>query len=112
MRGMPEFKMSTQLTPKFALSLSPFDAERFSAVVKAGNNYKVYSNNIIKTTLEGVYKIAKHMAVKAEVGYVYHHKVKLIDQSPRAFWDNLFDSDNGFKYKPTFTFSVGLQYSK
>lgn len=112
MRGMPEFKMSTQLTPKFALSLSPFDAERFSAVVKAGNNYKVYSNNIIKTTLEGVYKIAKHMAVKTEVGYVYHHKVKLIDQSPRAFWDNLFDSDNGFKYKPTFTFSVGLQYSR
>lgn len=111
MRGMPKFKISSQITPKFRLAFSPFDAERFSAVVKVDNTHKVYTNNIIKTTLEGSYQIAKHLAFKAEAGYAYYHKIKWVDRSYKAFWDNLFSNKNSYKFKPAFTFSVGLQYS-
>lgn len=110
MRGMPEFKISTQVTPNFQLALSPFDAERFSAVVEKEGKHKVYSNNLIKSTLEGSYHIGKHLSLKAEAGYAYYHKVKLIDRSFNAFWSNMFSSKNAYKYKPSFTFEVGLRY--
>jgi hypothetical protein len=110
MRGMPEFRMSTQITPKFHLTLSPFDAERFSAVVKAGATHKVYTNNVIKSTLEGTFHVAKHLSLKADAGYVYYHKAKLVDRSWRAFWSNMFSTKNAYKYKPSFTFTVGVQY--
>lgn len=110
MRGMPEFRISTQVTPKFQLALSPFDAERFSAVITAGNSHKNYTNNLIKTTLEGSYHIAKHVSVKADVGYVYYHKAKIVNRTAKAFWSNMFSNKNANKYKPSFTFSVGLQY--
>lgn len=110
MRGMPEFRMSTQLTPKFHLALSPFDAERFSAVVKQGNTHKVYTNNVIKTTLEGTFHIAKHVSLKANAGYNYYHKVKLVDRSWSAFWSNMFSTKNAYKYKPSFTFTLGVHY--
>ena len=110
MRGMPEFKMSAQLTPKLSLALLPFDAERFSAVIKADNTHKVYTNNLIKTTVEGTYKVAKHLSFKAEAGYAYYHKAKLIDHSPKAFWSNMFSNKHAFKYKPSLTCSVGIQY--
>ena len=110
MRGMPEFKMSAQLTPKLRLALLPFDAERFSAVVKADNAHKIYTNNLIKATLEGNYKIARHLSFKAEVGYAYYHKAKLMDHSPKAFWSNMFSNKHAFKYRPSLTCSVGIQY--
>ncbi len=110
MRGMPEFRISSQLTPKFLLALSPFDAERFSAVVKHAGTHKLYTNNLIKTSLEGSYHIAKHVSLNAEAAYVYYHKTKLIDRSARAFWKNLFSNKNALKYSPTWTLSVGLQY--
>ena len=107
---MPEFKISTQVTPKFQLALSPFDTERFSAVIEKDGKHKVYSNNLIKSTLEGSYHIGKHLSLKAEAGYAYYHKVKLIDRSFNAFWSNMFSSKNAYKYKPSFTFEVGLRY--
>jgi hypothetical protein len=110
MRGMPEFKISSQVTPKLQVALSPFDTERFSAVVPADGKHKVYSNNLIKTTLEGAYHISKHVSLKAEAGYIYYHKVKLVERSFNAFWSNMFNSKNAYKFQPSFSIEMGLRY--
>lgn len=110
MRGMPEFKVSTLISPKLRMAFSPLKSERFSAIIQDDGAHKVYSNNLIKTTVEGTYDIAKHISLKAEAGYIYYHKVKLLDRSSKSFWSNMFSNKNAYKYQPSVSFLLGLQY--
>ena len=92
------------------MAFSPLKSERFSAIIQDDVAHKVYSNNLIKTTVEGAYDIAKHISLKAEAGYIYYHKVKLLDRSSKSFWSNMFSNKNAYKYQPSVSFLLGLQY--
>lgn len=110
MQGRPEFKISTQLDEKVRLEFSPFDAETFSAVIKTNGDNKVYMNNLFKATFGGSCQLAKKLSVRADAGFIYYHKAKVVERSFKSFWRNLFSSDDAYKYKPSFAFSIGMRY--
>lgn len=110
MHGMPELTIATQLTPNTRLRFSPFEMERFSAMIDYDGEHMVFSQNVMKSSIGVSYRIDKHWSLEGAAGYVYRHTVRIQERSFKAFWDDLFSNNNRMKYSNNCTFTVGLRY--
>ncbi|MBQ8542115.1 MAG: hypothetical protein IJ436_01395 [Bacteroidaceae bacterium] len=110
MHGKPELTISTLLNKDTKLTFTPFDMQRFSAMVNVDGNHKVFLQNIFKSSLGVSYRFAKHWSLEGKAAYIYRHTVRVQERSFKAFWKELFSSGNRMKYSNSCTFSVGLSY--
>ncbi len=111
MRGLPEFILSAQLNEKNRIILSPLAVERFSAVINIDGDNKLYSQNILKTTIGVIHRINHRLILSAEAGFTSYRRARIQERSYKAFWDDLFDSDKRHKFSPSGTISIALKYS-
>lgn len=110
MRGVPELTIATQLNEKTRLALQPFKMEQLSALVNIDGDNKLYSQNILKSTMSVTHRLGNNLSLGAEAGYITYRTARVQERSHKAFWRDLFDSDKRFKFSPSATISVSLKY--
>ncbi len=110
MRGLPELTLAAQLNERTRLTIAPLAVERFSALVSVDGDNKLYTQNILKSTIGITQRIGRRLFFNAEAGYTTYRRARLQERSCNAFWRDLFDGDKRFKFSPSPAISVSLTY--